>query len=81
MMPAAPLPDDRTWAGEPPSTGWYWLLRRRDRKPFMAHYDHQGSGWRVSDSIGRTTVRGRGLVSRLYDLGPRVEAPAQGPVI
>lgn len=59
------------WSGALPKDGWCWLERKSDGQRRMACYDRI-SGWRVSDSIGRTVHMSESKVARLYSNGGRV---------
>ena len=63
------------WNGRPElhgeGFGWHWLVRRRDGKSCMAFWS-RATGWRIADSIGRTTLRSEFFVSKHYDYSRRV---------
>lgn len=62
-----------SWDGIPETEGWYLLRRNRDGAARLAHWCRRT--WRVSDSIGRTTVISEQDVAQRFVLERKVGAP------
>lgn len=64
------------WDGRAPHRGWHWLRRKRKGGGLKIAFSLSGGwSWRISDSIGRTTVEPATRVRTLFDYVAPVESP------
>lgn len=69
-------PQVAEWDGVPSGPGWHWLQRRRDGALRMGHWSRI-AGWRVADSLARTSLRSERRVASLYCHRAVVILPSQ----
>ena len=68
------------WDGTLSRDGWHWLIRRNHGECRMAYYSRM-NGWRVSDSIGRTSLVSTKKVAERFMLGGIAIVPSELQVV